>query len=69
MKAISLILKYRSGKHEGKKGIHTYRATSGIITSGDASMQLCGNYDGEDFFGHRVRFEVCPAALNLGYFE
>lgn len=69
MKAISLILKYRSGKHEGKKGIHTYRATSGIITSGDATMQLCGNYDGEDFFGHRVRFEVCPAALNLGFFE
>jgi len=69
LKAISLILKYKNGKHEGKNGIHTYKATSGVITSYDPSLQLCGNYDGEDFFGHRVRFEVLPGALNLGYFE
>ena len=69
LKAISLILKYKNGKHEGKNGIHTYKATSGVITSYDPSLQLCGNYDGEEFFGHRVRFEVLPGALNLGYFE
>ena len=69
LRAISLILKYKNGKHEGKEGIHTYRATSGIITSHEASMQLFGNYDGEDFFGHRVRFEVCPGSLNLGFFQ
>lgn len=69
LKAASLMLKYKNGKHEGKEGIHTYKATSGIITSHEASMQLAGNYDGENFFGHRVRFEVCPESLNLGFFE
>ena len=68
-KAVSLILKYRSGKHEGKSGIHMYKATSGIITSREPSLQLCGNADGEDFFGNRVRFEVSPGALNLGFYE
>ena len=68
-RAVSLILKYRAGTHEGKEGIHTYRATSGVITTGDPSLQLFGNYDGEDFFGHRVRFEVCPASLNIGCFN
>ncbi len=69
MRAVSLILKYRAGKHEGKEGIHTYRATSGVITTGDPSLQLFGNYDGEDFFGNRIRFEVCPGSLNLGFYN
>ncbi len=69
LRAISLILKYRNGKHEGKEGIHMYRATSGVITSGDPSLQLFGNYDGEDFFGNRIRFEVCPGALTIGGFN
>ena len=69
LKAINLILKYKNGKHEGCEGIHTYRATSGIITSYEASKQMFGNYDGEDFFGHRVRFEVCPESLNLGFYS
>ncbi len=69
LKAINLIIKYRFGKHEGKDGIHTYRATSGIITSRDPSLQLLGNSDGEDFFGNRIRFEVSPSALNVGCFE
>lgn len=69
LRAVNLIFKYKSGKQEGKKGIHMYKATSGIITSGDASTQLFGNYDGEDFFGNRIRFEVSPGALNLGFFN
>ena len=69
LRAVYLIMKYRFGKHEGKEGIHTYRATSGVITTGDASLQMFGNYDGEDFFGNKIRFEVSPAALNLGYFN
>ncbi len=69
MKAIDLIVKYRFGKHEGKSGIHMYKATSGIITTRDPSLQLFGNADGEDFFGNRIRFEVAPTALNLGFFE
>jgi hypothetical protein len=46
-----------------------YKATSGIITTRDPSLQLFGNADGEDFFGNRIRFEVAPTALNLGFFE
>ncbi|MCQ2516359.1 MAG: hypothetical protein MJ094_05800 [Saccharofermentans sp.] len=68
MNAIGLIIAYRFGKHIGKRGIHYYEATSGVITSLDPSLQLFGNYDGEDFFGNRVRFEVCPLALNLGFY-
>lgn len=66
--AIKLIVAYRLGKHIGKRGVHYYEATSGVITSYDASMQLFGNYDGEDFFGNRIRFEVCPNALKMGFY-
>lgn len=67
-KAIQLIIAYRFGKHIGKRGVNYYEATSGVITSLDSSLQLFGNYDGEDFFGNRVRFEVCAAALKLGFY-
>ncbi|MBR2523524.1 MAG: hypothetical protein IKE53_03700 [Clostridiales bacterium] len=68
-KAVNLITKYRFGKHVGKPGIHMFRATSGIITSTDPSYQLQGNYDGEDFFGHRIRFEVFPGAMYMCFPE
>ena len=64
-RAVNLIAKYRFGKHIGKEGINSFKTTSGIITSTDPSYQLQGNYDGEDFYGHRIRFEVCPEALTL----
>jgi len=68
-RAVNLIAKYRFGTHEGKKGIHMFRATSGIIKSSDPSYQLQGNYDGEDFFGHRIRFEIFPDALIMCFTE
>ena len=68
LRAMYLIILYRFGHHPGHKGVHMYRATSGIITSNDPSYQLGGNYDGEDFFGNRIRFEVYPDALPLGFF-
>ncbi len=67
-RAIPLLLAYRTGTHKGKAGVHMFRATSGIIESEDPSFQLMGNFDGEDFFGHRIRFEVHRKALNIGYF-
>ncbi|HAW15198.1 MAG TPA: hypothetical protein DCW41_00640 [Clostridiales bacterium] len=67
-KAMGLLLLYRYGKHEGRSGIKMYRATSGVISSKSPSCQLLGNYDGEDFFGNRIRFEVFPKALKLGVF-
>jgi len=64
-RALNLILSYKAGKHIGKEGVHYYRCTSGIIETLDSSYELEGNYDGEDFFGHRIRFEVFQNALNL----
>lgn len=68
-RACFLLALYRFGKHEGHTGVVCYKATSGVITSTSPSFQLIGNYDGEDFFGHRVRFEVHPNALILGVFS
>lgn len=68
LRAIYLLALYKFGKHIGHQGITYLRATSGVITSTSPSFQLMGNYDGEDFFGNRIRFEVHPKALNIGYF-
>lgn len=68
-RALNLILSYKAGKHVGKEGVHYYKCTSGIIETLDSSYELEGNYDGEDFFGHRVRFEVFENALNLAFVD
>ncbi|MBO4637982.1 MAG: hypothetical protein J5685_12675 [Clostridiales bacterium] len=67
-RAIPLLAAYKTGKHVGKNGITMLRATSGSVTSHDPSFQLMGNYDGEDFFGNRIRFEVYPKAINMAFF-
>lgn len=68
LKSFGLLLNYRKGTHIGKPAVRTYRVTSGIISCQDSSFQLKGNYDGEDFFGDRIRFEVFTEALNLSIF-
>lgn len=68
-RAAYLLTLYKFGRHIGKSGIHTYQCTSGTITCHDKTHQLLGNYDGEDFFGQRIRFEVFPAALKVGFLE
>lgn len=68
LRALYLLALYRFGKHIGHEGITAVKATSGVITSKSPSFQLIGNYDGEDFFGHRVRFEVNPKAVKMGFF-
>ena len=68
LRAIRLIVLYRLGKHPGNNGVSMLRAKSGVITATASSGQLMGNYDGEDFFGQKVRFEVQHEALNLGFF-
>ena len=65
LRAIRLLSLYKAGRHTTCKEVKTFKVTSGVITSDDPSFQLQGNYDGEDFFGHRIRFEVFPEALNL----
>lgn len=67
-KAFSQLMKYKKGKHVGQKGFSFYRSTSGIFTSLNSNMQMQGNYDGEDFFGHKVRYEVIPSAIQMAFF-
>ncbi len=68
-KAAYLLFLYKFGKHVGKSGVHTYRCTSGTITCHDKATQLIGNFDGEDFFGNRIRFEVFQSAINIGVID
>ena len=67
-KNFKLMMFSSGGRHIDKEGIRMFKATSGIITCKDNSYQLLGNCDGELFYGHRIRFEVFPEALNFGYF-
>ncbi len=68
-KAIPLISKYKKGTHTGNKKIHMFRVTGGVISSGVPGIQLQGNYDGEDFWGDEVRFEVVPGAIQFAFFS
>lgn len=68
-KALSQLLKYKKGRHVGQPGFTTYRSTSGILSSLDSNFQLQGNYDGEDFFGHKIRYEIVPSAIRFASFS
>ena len=68
MQAFSQLMKYKKGKHVGQPGFTFYRSTSGIFSSLDSNFQLQGNYNGEDFFGHKVRYEIVPKAIQLATF-
>lgn len=67
--ALSKLLKYKKGKHVGEKEFTCYQSTSGIFSSLDSNLQMQGNYDGEDFFGHKVRYEVIPNAIRMATFS
>ena len=67
-KAFSQLMKYKKGHHVGQPGFTMYRSTSGIFSSLDSNFQLQGNYDGEDFFGHKVRYEIVPKAIRFANF-
>jgi len=68
-KVLPLVLKYKKGTHSPHPKIHTYRVTSGVISATDGNLQLQGNYEGEDFWGHQVRFEVVPSAVLFAFFS
>lgn len=67
-KAFSQLLKYKKGHHVGQNGFSMFRSTSGIFSSLDSNFQLQGNYDGEDFFGHKIRYEIVPKAIRFASF-
>lgn len=68
-KAITKLMKYKKGKHLDEPAFTCYQSTSGIFSSLDSNLQMQGNYDGEDFFGHKVRYEVVPNAIRLATFS
>ncbi|MDD3958653.1 MAG: hypothetical protein GX099_03440 [Clostridiaceae bacterium] len=68
-KAIPLIGKYKKGQHLGHPKCHFFTVTSGVISSTERHSQIHGNYDGEDFYAHQVRFEVIPDALPFAFFS
>ena len=68
-KALSKLTQYKKGKHVGQPGFTTFHSTSGVFSSHDSNLQLQGNYDGEDFFGHKVRYEIVPNAIQLATFS
>lgn len=68
-KAIPLISRYKKGTHTSHPKIHTFRVKSGVVSAPDSSLQLQGNYDGEDFWGNQVRFEVVPSAVRFAFFS
>ena len=66
-KSLFLILKYKKGTHDGYKEIDNFETTFLTVTATGA-RDLNGNYDGEDFSGHKVTFECVPGALKLAIF-
>jgi len=68
-KALPLVTRYKKGTHVPHPQIHTFRVTSGVISAGEGNPDLQGNYEGEDFHGNQVRFEVVPAAVRFAFFS
>jgi len=68
-KVIPMVSKYKKGTHSPHPNIHTFRVTKGVISATNGDTQLEGNFDGEDFWGHQVRFEVIPAAVQFAFFS
>lgn len=67
-RALSLLLKYQKGKHAGRKEMDIFETTR-LTIEATGSRDLNGNYDGEDFSGHKVTFECCPGSLRLVLYD
>ncbi len=67
-KSLFLLLKYKNGKHEGYKEADTF-VTTKLTVEATGTRDLNGNYDGEDFSGHKVVFECYPGAIRLALYN
>jgi diacylglycerol kinase family enzyme len=61
---LSLIGRYKKGKHLGHPAIHYHRVRSGYIETAD-SHPLLGNIDGEQFEKTGLSCEIRPSSLNF----
>lgn len=68
-KVIPLVPRYKNGTHLPHPNIRTFRVTGGVLTAADGGKPLDGNYEGEDFYGSQVRFEVVPGAIQFAFFS
>lgn len=68
-KALPMVKLYKKGLHLDHPKVHMYRVTSGVISPVNSSQMIHGNYDGEHFHAHHVRFEVIPSALPFAFFS
>lgn len=66
-RSLYLLTKYKKGRHEGYKEADTF-VTTKITVEATGSRDLNGNYDGEDFSGHKVVFESYPGAIRLAFY-
>lgn len=66
-RSLFLLTKYKDGKHEDYKEADVFVTTT-ITVEATGSRDLNGNYDGEDFSGHKVSFECYPGAIRLALY-
>ena len=66
-RSLFLLTKYKDGKHEDYKEADVF-VTTAITVEATGSRDLNGNYDGEDFSGHKVSFECYPGAIRLALY-
>lgn len=67
IRSLYLLSKYKKGKHEGYKEADVF-VTTRLTVEATGSRELNGNYDGEDFSGHKVSFECYPGAIRLALY-
>ena len=67
-KVIPMVGKYKRGVHLPHPNIRDFRVTSGVLRPVGKMQAMVGNYDGENFSGYEVRFEIRPKALKLAFF-
>ena len=66
-RSLYLLTKYKKGRHEGYKEADVF-VTTKITVEATGARELNGNYDGEDFSGHKVDFECYPGAIRLALY-
>ena len=68
IRSLYLLTKYKKGRHENYKEADVF-VTTKLTVEATGARDLNGNYDGEDFSGHKVTFECFPGAIRLALYS